>query len=148
MNKKALSYAQFLSYLEEERLVLTSGIKDNWDAQRHVDYIIELQSNGNADNVQYLLSYTGNLEESIEVIISLSSKYIIKFRIKTLNEKKREYLDLHWQEVLDDLVLKVEENNPLYDKYIEALLLQLKHYDHDTVETLQDRHEKYKASRK
>lgn len=148
MNKKAISYAQFLSYLQEERLVLTSGIKENWDAQRHVDYIIELQNNGNADKVQYLLSYIGNLEESIEVIISLSSKYIIKFRIKTLNEKKREYLDLHWQEVLDDLVLKVEENNPLYDKYIEALLLQLKHYDHDTVETLQDRHEKYKASRK
>lgn len=148
MNKKAISYAQFLSYLEEERLVLTSGIKDNWDAQRHVDYIVELQSNGNADNVQYLLSYTGNLEESVEIIISLSSRYIIKFRIKTINEKKREYLDQHWQEVLDDLVLKVEENNPLHDNYVEELLPQLKHYDHDSVESIQKKHEKYKASRK
>lgn len=48
MNKKAISYAEFLSYLEEERLVLTLGIKDNWDAQRHIDYILELQNNGNA----------------------------------------------------------------------------------------------------
>ena len=148
MNKKAISYAQFLSYLEEERLVLTSGIKDNWDAQRHVDYIVELQSNGNADNVQYLLSYTGNLEESVEVVISLSSRYIIKFRIKTLNEKKREYLDQHWQEVLDDLVLKVEENNPLHDNYIEAYLPQLKHYDRNAVETLMAVHENYKKNRK
>ena len=92
MNKKAISYAQFLSYLQEERLVLTSGIKENWDAQRHVEYIIELQKNGNADKVQFLLSYTGNLEELIEVIISMSTKSLIKFRVKTLEEKAREYL--------------------------------------------------------
>lgn len=148
MNKKAISYAEFLSFLEDGRLVLASGIKDNWDAQRHIDYIEELQNNGNADNVQYLLIYTGQLEESIDVIISLSTRSIIKFRIKTLSEKKREYLDLHWQEVLDDLVLKVEENKQLHDNYIEALLPQLKHYDHNSVELLQKKHDKYKASRK
>lgn len=148
MNKKAISYAQFLSYLEEGRLVLTSGIKETWDVQRHIDYIVELQSNGNADNVQYLLAYTGELEESIEVIITLSPKSIIKFRIKTHSEMKLEYLDQHWQEVLDDLVLKVEENNPLHDNYIEEFLPQLKHYDHDSVESIQKKHEKYKASRK
>ena len=90
MNKKAISYAEFLSYLEEERLVLTLGIKDNWDAQRHIDYILELQNNGNADIIQLLLVYTGRLAESIEVLITLSTLSVIKFGVKSINEKKRE----------------------------------------------------------
>ena len=110
MNKKAISYAEFLSYLHEERLVLTSGIKDNWDAQRHVDYIIELQNNGNADNVQFLLTYTGQLEESIDVIISLSTRSIIKFRIKSIEEKEREYLAANWQDILDEVQVKIEND--------------------------------------
>ena len=128
-------------------MVLTSGIKENWDAQRHVDYIIELQNNGNADKVQFLLSYTGNLEESIEVIISMSTKSLIKFRVKTLEEKAREYLATNWQDVLSEVHDKVENNNPIEDAYIERMLLKLKPYDRNIVETLMAVHERYKANR-
>ena len=82
MNKKAISYKDFLYYIENEQLVLTSGIKENWSAERHIDYIIELQNNGNANNVQFILTYTGQLRRSIDVIISLSTQSIITFRFK------------------------------------------------------------------
>lgn len=147
MNKKAISYTEFLSYLEEERLVLTTGIKDNWDAQRHIDYIVELQNNGNADNVQFLLSYIGKLDISVEVIISLQSKSIIQFRIKTIDEKEREYLMEHWREVMDEIILKVEDDKPSEDSYIERMLQRLKQYDPDAVETLEKRHNHYKSMR-
>ena len=96
MNKKTISYLEFLNYLDEERLVLTLGIIDNWDAQRHIDYIDELYNNGNSDRVQFLLTYTGNMPESLEVIISLETKSIIKFRIKSLVEKEEEYMAANW----------------------------------------------------
>ena len=124
------------------------GIKDNWDAQRHIDYILELQNNGNADIIQLLLVYTGRLAESIEVLITLSTLSVIKFGVKSINEKKREYLDQHWREILDDLIIKIEDNKQINDEYIETLLPQLKHYDHDSVEALQKIHDKYKSSRK
>ena len=125
----------------------TSGIKENWDAQRHVEYIIELQKNGNADKVQFLLSYTGNLEELIEVIISMSTKSLIKFRVKTLEEKAREYLATNWQDVLSEVHDKVEKRNASGDAYMERMLLILKPYDRSTVETLMAVRERYKANR-
>ena len=147
MNKRAISYEEFLSYYKDERLVLTTGIKDNWDAQRHIDYIVELQSNGNADNVQFLVTYIGKLDISVEVVISLQSKSIIQFRIKTVDEKEREYLKEHWLEVMDEIILKVEDDNPLEDSYIERMLQRLKQYNPDVVETLEKRHNQYKSIR-
>lgn len=147
MNKKAISYAEFLSYLDEERLVLTSRIKDNWDAQRYVDYINELYNNGNADNLQFLLSFIGKLEESIEVIISMEKTVIIKFYIKSLEEKEREYLSVNWQKVLSEVHSMIEKNNSIEDSYIESMLVKLKLFDHEAVEILMTLHEKYKANR-
>ena len=147
MNKKAISYAEFLSYLDEERLVLTSGLKDNWHAQRYVDYINELYNNGNADNLQFLLSFIGKLEESIEVIISMEKTVIIKFYIKSLEEKEREYLSVNWQKVLSEVHSMIENNNSIEDSYIESMLVKLKPFDHEAVEILMTLHEKYKANR-
>lgn len=124
------------------------GSKDNWDAQRHVDYIVELQNNGNADNVQFLLTYTGNLEESIDVIISLERTVVICFRIKSIEEKEREYLAANWQDdLLAEVHDKVENNNPIEDAYVEGMLLSLKPFDHDSVESLMKIHENYKSNR-
>lgn len=117
------------------------------NSYRHVEYIIELQKNGNTDKVQFLLSYTGNLEELIEVIISMSTKSLIKFRVKTFEEKAREYLATNWQDVLSEVHDKVEKNNPIEDAYIERMLLKLKPYDRNTVENLMAVHERYKANR-
>jgi len=127
--------------------VLTIGIKDNWDAQRHIEYITELQTNGNAENVQFLLQYTGQLPELIEVVISLQTTSVITFGIKSLEEMRREYLSANWQTLLEDIHDMIEKNCHLKDAYIEDMLIHLKPYDHDAVETLMELHEKYKTSR-
>ena len=77
----------------------------------------------------------------------MSTKSLIKFRVKTLEEKAREYLATNWQDVLSEVHDKVENNNPIEDAYIERMLLKLKPYDRNIVETLMAVHERYKANR-
>lgn len=52
----------------------------------------------------------------------MSTKSLIKFRVKTLEEKAREYLATNWQDVLSEVHDKVENNNPIEDAYIERML--------------------------
>lgn len=71
----------------------------------------------------------------------------MKFRIKTHKEKKRECLAANWQDILSEVHGKVDNNNSTEDAYIKGMLLKLKPYDHDAVESHMAVHESYKANR-
>ena len=45
-----LLYSDFLFWLNNNDVVLSSGIKDNWTAQRHLDYIEGIFSNSSITN--------------------------------------------------------------------------------------------------
>ena len=71
----------------------------------------------------------------------------MKFYIKSLEEKEREYLSVNWQKVLSEVHSMIENNNSIEDSYIESMLVKLKPFDHEAVEILMTLHEKYKANR-